>query len=574
MLVNISGRELNAEEMIKLDLNIRNSRSTSWKNTLLESIEHRKRLEDEARIYQARTGVYIRPICLIQVERTGKDQRLPGFVHADDVRDYLLQHPAIREEMIAVKTSQTDELKEVDEIGGLLSRDCPIRFIITKQALQEGWDCSFAYVLTILTNRRPGPLSLNSLAAYSGSPMQKKRRYRGWTRVTFSCFQRRGAELLREVRKGFGVEGLQGLEGRIVTDTETPSSSGNAITFKQRERYRDATEALILPAFMIRDGQQWRLVHYEADILSRVPWDEIDLKDLFDLQLSESDVEEPVLRTGLESGAALPVSPDRDSETLQAKSPDIDYFFAASHLLDVVPNPWRGSDAARLVFEALLQRHTLRRVAANFVFVLEELRKKLEAERDRLSRAVFEELLDSGIMRFLVVTNDLQFNRLPSTISASNARQANREDGGQYQLNLFHRTNEDELNGLENKVATYLDQQERLFFWYRNRARKDYYVQGWKRGRIYADFIFTLRPDEPHTDDAFHQVFVVETKGLHLKEFEDTDYKRSVFNICSEQAARKDWAEFVPAMRNKVIRYEIVDEEEWGIRLNHMFASE
>ena len=32
---------------------------------------------------------------------------------------------------------------------------------------------------------------------------------------------------------------------------------------------------------------------------------------------------------------------------------------------------------------------------------------------------------------------------------------------------------------------------------YRNRARKDYYVQGWKRGRNYADFIFTLRSDEP-----------------------------------------------------------------------------
>ena len=45
-------------------------------------------------------------------------------------------------------------------------------------------------------------------------------------------------------------------------------------------------------------------------------------------------------------------------------------------------------------------------------------------------------------------------------------------------LNLFERTNEDELNGLENKVATYPDRQERLFFWYRNRARKDYYLQG------------------------------------------------------------------------------------------------
>ena len=31
-------------------------------------------------------------------------------------------------------------------------RECPIRYIITKHALQEGWDCSFAYVLTVLTN--------------------------------------------------------------------------------------------------------------------------------------------------------------------------------------------------------------------------------------------------------------------------------------------------------------------------------------------------------------------------------------------------------------------------------------
>ena len=125
-------------------------------------------------------------------------------------------------------------------------------------------------------------------------------------------------------------------------------------------------------------------------------------------------------------------------------------------------------------------------------------------------------------MRFLVVTDDLGFNRLPRSIETARGRQANREDGGQYRLNLFERTNEDELNGLENKVATCLDRQERLFFWYRNRARKDYYVQGWKRGRIYADFIFTLKPDEPDERDEsnggdegneYHQVFMVETKG-------------------------------------------------------------
>ena len=101
-------------------------------------------------------------------------------------------------------------------------------------------------------------------------------------------------------------------------------------------------------------------------------------------------------------------------------------------------------------------------------------------------------------------------------------------------------------------------------------------MQGWKRGRIYADFIFTLRPDEVDeagADDEYHQVFVMETKGIHIKHSGNTDYKRSVFDICTEHASKRDWAEFVPAMRNKVMRFEIVDEDEWEQRLNAMLAA-
>ncbi|MDE0690665.1 MAG: hypothetical protein OXI55_00305 [Gammaproteobacteria bacterium] len=47
-------------------------------------------------------------------------------------------------------------------------------------------------------------------------------------------------------------------------------------------------------------------------------------------------------------------------------------------------------------------------------------------------------------------------------------------------------------------------------------------MQGWKRGRICADFVFTLSADEPNSQDAFHRVFVMETKGVHLKRTEDT----------------------------------------------------
>ena len=219
-----------------------------------------------------------------------------------------------------------------------------------------------------------------------------------------------------------------------------------------------------------------------------------------------------------------------------------------------MPNLWRGSEVARRVFGALLERHHRDLVVSNCGFILEELHKRLEVERDRLARGAFVNLLEAGEMRFIVAAEHLGFNTLPRQIKTVPAKQANRVDGTKYLLNLFDRTDENELSALENRVATFLGQQERLSFWYRNRAR-----QGWKRGRTYADFIFTLKPDDSDTTDPFHQVFVVETKSLHLKEAAYTVYKRSVFDICSRHATRRDWSEFVPAMRGKAMRFEVVD---------------
>ena len=241
VLVEILGRELNAEEMIKLDLHIRNKASSDWRDTLLESVAHRETLEAEAQRYEAESGTYIRPICVIQVERTGKQQRKLGYVHTDDVREYLLQHAGIGPEHIAVKTSTKDELKEVDDVGGLMSRDCPIRFIITKQALQEGWDCPFAYVLTILTN----PMSKTGITQLVGRILRQP--YACKTGVPFldesyvSCFSRRGNELLKEVRRGFGLEGLPRprREGGIRWRTDGPDGeTGDPAVGKVSERRR------------------------------------------------------------------------------------------------------------------------------------------------------------------------------------------------------------------------------------------------------------------------------------------------------------------------------------------------
>jgi type III restriction enzyme len=576
VLVEILGKELLDEEMIKLDLHIQNRASPAWKDTMLATIEHREYLEEQARKYQANTNIYIRPICLIQVERTGKDQRKPGIVHADDVKEYLVKTRQIPEEQIAIKTAQVDELKEINETGGLLARDCPVRYIITKQALQEGWDCSFAYVLTILTN----PGSRNALTQLVGrilrQPYAKKTSVAALDESYVFCFQQRGRDLLKEVRKGFGLEGLGDLEGRIVQDTGAVPKVGEEHFLEPRKPFRTSARNLVLPAFFISDRGEWRLVHYEADILSRVPWGDVDISPLFNLTLtpvSDKDVEmragldERILDQNVEAAAtALP----------QQAARDLDYAFVAGHLLDVLPNPWRGHEMGKRVFDKLLKRYSGQRelVTANFVFVVEELRKRLQAERDRLAEQVFQELLEQGKMRFMVLGQDFGFTtRLPKKIAVPvGEKRATRLDGNQFVLSLFDHVPDDAMNSLEHQVASYLDEQENLFFWYRNTSRRDYAVQGWKRGRIFADFIFTASRENAGASNPYHEVFVVETKGLHLKLNADTNYKRSVFNLCTEHAKKRDWSEFVPAMRNKTMRFEVVDEDEWQVRLNELLA--
>ena len=104
LIVDIGGQELNREEMIKLDLHIVNKASMDWRDALLSSVERRNLLEQKARDYEATTGEFIRPICLIQSERTGKDQLGGPFIHAEDVKDWLTKVSGIPEEQVAVKT--------------------------------------------------------------------------------------------------------------------------------------------------------------------------------------------------------------------------------------------------------------------------------------------------------------------------------------------------------------------------------------------------------------------------------------------------------------------------------------
>lgn len=133
--------QLKREDMVKLPVIVYNRYTQT--DVLHDAITLRNRLEAQAIKDRQETGRYIRPIVLLQAEAKGRDTTT-----FDKVKEKLIE-AGIPAQNIAIKTAEINELKDVD----LLDEACPILYIITINALKEGWDCPFAYVLATIANR-------------------------------------------------------------------------------------------------------------------------------------------------------------------------------------------------------------------------------------------------------------------------------------------------------------------------------------------------------------------------------------------------------------------------------------
>lgn len=142
VIARVSAQELKAEEMVKLPVIV--YRRDGKTEVVQDAIMLRRRLEQIAIANERQSGHYIRPIALLQAERKDAD-------NAETFRKLKtkLVDAGIPEEHIAIRTGDVDELGDVD----LMSRTCPIRYVITVEALAEGWDCPFAYVLATVANK-------------------------------------------------------------------------------------------------------------------------------------------------------------------------------------------------------------------------------------------------------------------------------------------------------------------------------------------------------------------------------------------------------------------------------------
>ena len=138
----VDAAQLKKENMVKLPVIVYNRKSQE--DVYVDAITIRRKLELQAVEDQKKTGRYIRPIVLFQAQPRNSEESITF----DKIKKTLMDLD-IPEHHIAIKTADRDELKNID----LMSPQCSVRYIITVNALKEGWDCPFAYVLATVANR-------------------------------------------------------------------------------------------------------------------------------------------------------------------------------------------------------------------------------------------------------------------------------------------------------------------------------------------------------------------------------------------------------------------------------------
>ena len=343
--------------------------------------------------------------------------------------------------------------------------------------------------------------------------------------------------MVRAIKDGLEKDGLADL---VVQVSGGDAGTAERASRKLPRREEFAKAEIYLPRVLRVDGAEVRDLDYETDLLSAIDWRGFDPSGIAatipdNAQAAVSQLQRIRLA---DSGDELIVG-ERVSAGTETLAFDPSY--AVRVISDLVPNPFVGREIVERMLDTLRARGVgegkLGQLAS---LIIEELRKGLDAERSARAETLFKGEVAAGHIQFRLRL-DGQNWRMPFTMETTepvDARQLLSQDGGALGKSLFSPVYESELNKDERDVAVYLDGDAAISWWHRNVARAQYGLQGWKRSRIYPDFIFAAGGA-----GAPRRITVLETKGDHLDNL-DTDYKRALLSFLS---GKFQWDDATPA---------------------------
>ena len=515
LLVDISGIDLKLEEMIKLPVQVTSFTNVEWQHTLGEAHTQLELLDNEALSVEHSMGRYIRPIAVVRVENTGREQIGQDTVHAEDARAYLIRNLGVPAEAVRVKSSENDELGNEN----LLDKTSPVRWIITRDALREGWDCSFAYLLVMLDRTKAKTAITQLVGRVMRQPDARRTGREALDQCYVYCHDVGVNAAVQHVKEGLEREGMTGLDSDIRGEGQR---SLKPIAVQHRERFRD--EEIFLPKVLHKDETEgWVELDYQRHIASSINWNSISTPDIQIAQASGS--EEATARVDLVMTDVLEKYDDPRELFIDT---DVKISWYARRISHIMPNPFQAARVAQQMVQWMYDKgfdnEAIYRQRSSLI---DQLRQHVVKEADLLAEQVFRSKLANSEICFDLETSDRnhRVRKHYEILVAENDRQLQLH-AQPVQLSLYEPVFDKDFNELERRFAFYLDEQQALQWWHRVAVRQhgEYYLRGWRRERIWPDFVAMAGETDGRTS-----LLVFETKGQQLQGVDDTEYKKRVF---------------------------------------------
>jgi len=548
VLCDVSGMALLREEMIKLPIVIDDHLGKTWKAALEDAWEQTQSLDKDATKNKKTTGDYIRPILLVRVDRTGKEQRDNKFLHSEDVREYMSGTLGLQPNAIRVKSASKDEIAGED----LLSPYSPVRVIITKDALREGWDCPFAYVLAVLSTSKSETAMTQMIGRVLRQPYARRANIKSLNMCYVHCLDQDVKDVVNRIRKGLEDEGMTEVDQFILgASGATDSVPMEQITLKRRKAWKG--RKILLPRVLVRDsnasgGTDARPIDYDRDILGALDWealsyrkadtvtlaDDLSLSTRTVLQLVEVEEQYDLLATSPSEKVKHEIEPQA-VQHLAAKINQLGQSFLIRKLIDLVPNPWQAARILNDAMATLLARpeYNEARLEKSKLSLIDAIKTDLREQIEEQSEIIFRAKVKSGEITFRLLGSGMDFAMKDSiTINIPRGAGLLTSHGKELQKPLYEKIYAPQLNSLEQQAAIYLDGQDPLKWWHRVAvsAQKDYFLQGWKRAKVFPDFLCWMELD---SDGGAARLLALETKGKHL-DGSDTAWKEKLFDVLQE----------------------------------------
>ena len=478
ILVEIHSSELKEQQMVKLPLVLESH--SQWQNAILQGVLRRRELEN---IAKKEKGERIRPIALFQAEQEKEDKKK---ITVGKIRDFLIREGKIPEDEIAIKTSTQNDLDGVD----LFSNGCKIRYIITVNALAEGWDCSFAYILISVANIGSRIAVEQIIGRIMRMPFAKRKEQEELNRSYVFASARNFNEAATEIISGLESHGYS--KHDLINSAEGKKQYEFDVERRVNEDFRPPILAYENDELSFEDliGDDFELSKQSANIDFKPHYDS-DGKAIIDIKEDDNWIR------GAQKVLKLTYADKNFTKKELVQWLDKRLRFTMLDQDDKVKFLEKAVDS--------IKGHTVQDLSINRYLLLQKLNNTITEILIQHAKKSFDKAVKDGKIKIK------SFEDLPKTITLSE------EIPKEFNKNYYQKI--DKLNKEEKRFIERLDLDTlpNIKFWVRNRERKDpFYLQGWQPDKFYPDFIAVTDKDN---------VLAIEWKGEHLISNEDTTYK-------------------------------------------------